>query len=289
KNETLVSISDEFFHSMPRLVVLDLSENKQLSELPTGISNLVSLQYLNLSYTCINHLPAALQELKKLIHLDLEFTGQLSSIGGLSSLLNLRVLRLRGSGVLWDLNIVNELQVFKHLEILTIGFGYQSGLEQFLSSHKLTSCTQTLEFSGFQLESRGISLPTSMDKLRQLLFSGCAISEINIDMKCIRCEPVSPLHSPKNVCFLSLSHVHIRGCQWLKELTWLMFAPNLTHINVNFSDQLEDIISKEKACVVGESGIVPFQKLKIYVCLDDRSCIASIGAPFPSPVWQQSL
>ncbi|KAL1211009.1 putative disease resistance protein [Cardamine amara subsp. amara] len=35
---TLVNISGEFFRSMPKLVVLDLSENSQLSELPDGIS-----------------------------------------------------------------------------------------------------------------------------------------------------------------------------------------------------------------------------------------------------------
>ena len=85
----LTNISSEFFKSMPRLAVLDLSYNGNLFELPDGISQLVSLQYLNLSYTSIRHLPRGVQELKKLIHLDLEETDNLSNIDGiLSSLQN---------------------------------------------------------------------------------------------------------------------------------------------------------------------------------------------------------
>ncbi|CAA7034201.1 unnamed protein product [Microthlaspi erraticum] len=90
-NIFLENISSEFFKSMPKLVVLDLSQNKHLTSVPDGISELVSLQYLNLSRTGIRHLPMGLQELKKLIHLDLLSTSNLSSIAGISNLHNLMI------------------------------------------------------------------------------------------------------------------------------------------------------------------------------------------------------
>lgn len=92
KNEALSNISNGFFRFMSKLVVLDLSYNKNLSELPEEISALVSLQYLNMSKTNIQCLPLGLRELKKLRYLNLEFTWNLSSIVGVSSLLDLKVL-----------------------------------------------------------------------------------------------------------------------------------------------------------------------------------------------------
>lgn len=49
----LCQISNGFFQYMSKLTVLDLSKNEKLSYLPVEISNLVSLQYLNLSRTGI--------------------------------------------------------------------------------------------------------------------------------------------------------------------------------------------------------------------------------------------
>ncbi|KAL1214774.1 putative disease resistance protein [Cardamine amara subsp. amara] len=89
----LSKISSEFFNYMPKLAVLDLSGNS-LPKLPEEISNLVTLQYLNLSHTEIQEFSKGLQELNKLIHLDLENTSQLKSIAGISRLQNLKVLKL---------------------------------------------------------------------------------------------------------------------------------------------------------------------------------------------------
>ncbi|KAJ9692293.1 hypothetical protein PVL29_011380 [Vitis rotundifolia] len=55
----------EFFHLMPIIKVLDLS-GTQITELPVGIDRLVTLQYLNLSYTKLRKLPT---ELKSLIRI----------------------------------------------------------------------------------------------------------------------------------------------------------------------------------------------------------------------------
>ena len=67
-------------------------------------------------------------------------------------------------------------------------------------------------------------------------------------------------------CFSNLTEVTIVYCNGLKDLTWLLFAPNLTHLYVQDSGQLEDIIGKEKAGSVLENKrctIIPFQKLEV--------------------------
>lgn len=88
---------------MQKLVVLDLSHNGDLSELPNGISKLASLRYLNLSWTRIRALPMDLLEaLKNLNHLDLRETHELWSIAGISRLHNLKILKLSNSYFSWD-------------------------------------------------------------------------------------------------------------------------------------------------------------------------------------------
>ncbi|KAL1187653.1 putative disease resistance protein [Cardamine amara subsp. amara] len=280
---TLVNISGEFFRSMPKLAVLDLSENSQLSELPDGISQLVSLKYLNMSWTNIECLPVGLRELKNLIHLNLEQTKTLSSIVGILALLSLKVLKLRGSRVRNNPNTMEELLGLEHLEILTIGIASDSGLDQFLSSHKLMCCTQVLQISHLQLD---ISRLASMEKVHELQFIGCTIYEIKMDITSIRSETISPLHNPTNACFLSLSKISLSFCNG-KELTWLIFAPNLTSLKVYFADEVEEIINKEKALVGEESGIVPFQKLE-FLILDSLPKLKNIyWRPLPFPCLRE--
>ncbi|CAA7015008.1 unnamed protein product [Microthlaspi erraticum] len=261
-NIFLENISSEFFKSMPKLVVLDLSQNKHLTSVPDGISELVSLQYLNLSRTGIRHLPMGLQELKKLIHLDLLSTSNLSSIAGISNLRNLMILNLAFSGFSLEHGIVEELETLEHLEILTVGFdGLTPHLELFLSSHRLMSCTRFLSIC--ILESTRIAFPVTMNKLRHFNIMDCTISEITMGSICNKSKTVSlsPIDNPREPCFLSLSQVFILGCRCLMELTFLMFASNLKKLHVGKANQLEDIINKEKACEGGESGIVPFANL----------------------------
>ncbi|XVE92261.1 hypothetical protein REPUB_Repub01dG0081400 [Reevesia pubescens] len=71
KNKLKV-ISNDFFQFMCDLRVLDLSENRDLKELPVGISKLVSLECLDLSRTMIRQLPLELKALEKLKCLRLE-------------------------------------------------------------------------------------------------------------------------------------------------------------------------------------------------------------------------
>ncbi|KAJ4865792.1 Disease resistance protein (NBS-LRR class) family [Raphanus sativus] len=255
----LEDISMEFFKSMPKLLVLDLSGNDGLLEMPDGISKLVSLQYLNLSFTGIRHLPMGLlQELEKLIYLELP---RIETIAGISRLQNLKILRLIFP---WeDLNAVEELETLQHLEVLYTRFedNHPLPLEKFFSSHRLTSCTRQIYIADMDLESSGLSLPVTMDKLKDFRTYRCRISEIKMGTICNKSKTVTPLHNPRNICFSSLSSVLLVECECLKELTFLMFAPNLTVLIVGFGKDVEDIINREKACGGEESGIVLFSKL----------------------------
>ncbi|MGS7457242.1 hypothetical protein, partial [Mycobacterium tuberculosis] len=55
--------------------------------------------------------------------------------------------------------------------------------------------------------------------------------------------------------------MRIEDCECLRDLTLLMFAPNIKYLVVVRVTQLEDIINKEKACEGEQSEVVPFQKL----------------------------
>ncbi|KAG4143492.1 hypothetical protein ERO13_D06G191400v2 [Gossypium hirsutum] len=132
QNELQV-ISDGFFQLMPHLTVLDLSRNLRLRVLPEGISQLVCLQCLDLSYTGISELPVGLKSLRKLKMLDLSYMHNLRKIPQhlISSFSQLQIFRMWWSGcgdypneenVLYGSNekLMEELNGLQYLDILTI-------------------------------------------------------------------------------------------------------------------------------------------------------------------------
>ena len=114
-----IAISEEFFQSMSKILVLDLSRNF-LSESPIYMYNLVSLRYLNLSETNILELPRGIYMLKMLIHLNLDWTRCLESLEGISGLSSLRTLKLLGSTVRLDTSLKEELQLLEHVEFVSV-------------------------------------------------------------------------------------------------------------------------------------------------------------------------
>ncbi|XP_006286837.2 probable disease resistance protein At1g63360 [Capsella rubella] len=268
--------STEFCIFLPNLAVLDLSgDHDSVKIFSEDVSNLVSLQYLNLKNSSISHLPKGLQELKKLIHLNLEGTWDLTSIVGISSLHNLRVLKLAFSGLIWDLQTVTELETLEDLEILTTRFYVSPSLGlmgHILNSHRLMSCTKSLTIFDSNMISSGISFHVAMDKLCDLNIEDSSISEIKM----------------RRICsFSSLVKVHIKGCDGLRELTFLMFAPNLRILYVSSAKDLEDIVNKEKACEVKNSGVVPFQNLKYLHLIYLRKLKKIYWSPLPFPCLVQ--
>lgn len=273
-NRHLVNISGEFFRSMPRLVVLDLSWNVNLSGLPDQISELVSLRYLDLSYSSIGRLPVGLLKLKKLMHLNLESMLCLESVSGIDHLSNLKTVRLLNLRMWLTISLLEELERLENLEVLTIEIISSSALEQLLCSHRLVRCLQKVSVKYLDEESVRILTLPSIGDLREVFIGGCGMRDIIIERN-------TSLTSP---CFPNLSKVLITGCNGLKDLTWLLFAPNLTHLNVWNSRQIEEIISQEKAST---ADIVPFRKLE-YLHLWDLPELKSIyWNPLPFPCLNQ--
>lgn len=250
ENTPLASISGEFFKCMPKLVVLDLSQNLGLNRLPEEISELIFLKYLDLSRTMILRLPVGLWKLKKVVHLNLEGMRDLLSIDGISKLSCLRTLKLLGCKQLRFDKSWKELVLLKHLEVLTIEIKSKLVLEKLFFSRMGRRCVQEVVIKGTWQESFGfLNFPTI-------------------------------LRSLKGPCFLSLSSVAIEDCG-LKDLTWLLFAPNLVHLSLTNLKQLEEVVSIEKADEMQVQGIVPFGKLETLVMVDLPEVKSIYGTPLP--------
>uniref|UniRef100_A0A1J3EI14 Putative disease resistance protein n=3 Tax=Noccaea caerulescens TaxID=107243 RepID=A0A1J3EI14_NOCCA len=276
QNNRLSHISGVFFRHMPLLVVLDLSGNSKLGHCPEEISECVSLRYLSLSRTRIKLFPVGLLKLKKLKYLNLEYTQMVQHICGISGLWHLRVLRLFVSGFKEDPCVVGELRLLENLETLTITLGLVSVVKQFLGNEKLVKCTRVLRIENLTPRSSEISFGTcTMDSLRELYLDNSDISEIKLERR----ETSLSL-------FPNLSYVSLEICRGLRDLTLLIFAPNLTVLRVMSASELTEIISKDKYYEQQQS-LVPFQKLK-ELRLDNNSMLKSINmSPLPFPCLQK--
>jgi len=262
QNNRLVDIVGKFFLVMSTLVVLDLSWNFQITELPKGISALVSLRLLNLSGTSIKHLPEGLGVLSKLIHLNLESTSNLRSVGLISELQKLQVLRFYGSAAALDCCLLKILEQLKGLQLLTVTVNNDSVLEEFLGSTRLAGMTQGIYLEGLKVSFAAIGTLSSLHKLEMV---NCDITESGTEWEGKRRDQYSPSTSsseitPSNPWFKDLSAVVINSCIHLKDLTWLMYAANLESLSVESSPKMTELINKEKAQGV---GVDPFQELQV--------------------------
>ncbi|KAG2238863.1 hypothetical protein Bca52824_091933 [Brassica carinata] len=263
-------LSGEFIQSMQKLVVLDLSRNDIIGGLPEQISELASLQYLDVSYTNIRQLPASFRGLKKLTHVNLTGTERLCSIRGISKLSSLTSLKLLNSKVHGDVNLVKELQHLEHLQVLTISISTDSGLEELLGDQRLAKCIDSLSIRRLnitldvQLRPIYLSLLMSMENLRHINVTNIDVSEIDTNENWRKSKRNSSgLHNPTvPYFFTNLSTVGIVDLNGMTDLTWLLFAPNLVKLHVGNSEEVKEIINKKKAKkVTGTSP--PFQKLEM--------------------------
>ncbi|KAG2319924.1 hypothetical protein Bca52824_013137 [Brassica carinata] len=255
KNVSLIHISGDFFRCIPMLVVLDLSGNSSLRKLPEQVSELVSLRYLDLSWTCIRRLPLGFQELKNLIHLRLDYMKRLKSVSGVSKLSSLRKLQLLESKMSLDMSLMEELQLLEHLQVLNVNIKSSLVVEKLLYAPRLVKCLQIVVIRGHEEEesARVLALP-GMDSLRKVIIRKCGVWEIKVERKTLSLN-----RSPTTHGFPNLSSVHLSSCNGLQDLTWLLLAPNLTSLMVLDSELVEAIISQEKASSV---NIIPFKKLE---------------------------
>ncbi|KAG4196679.1 hypothetical protein ERO13_A06G186600v2 [Gossypium hirsutum] len=262
-------ISNGFCRFIPHLMVLNLSENIGLRALPEGISQLTSLQSLDLSWTSITELPMELKSLTKLKMLDLSYTYDLRKIPPhlISSFSKLQIFRawcttsgdypkednvLNGDNE----NLTEELKSLRHLNTLTIPpIKSLFALERFVSFHLFQCCTQALHLRHLR-ESNvfNVLCLENMERLETLYFEGCgSIEEIKM-------EKLSP-NTNYTSTFHTLSHVVIRGCNKLVDTTWLILAPNLCYISIFGCAKLEEILSERKLGEIADVVGIPYPKL----------------------------
>ncbi|KAH9715185.1 putative disease resistance protein [Citrus sinensis] len=271
----LDTIPSDFFDFMPSLKVLNLSKNRSLSQLPSGISKLVSLQYLNLSETFIKELPHELKALKNLKCLNLEYMRYLHTIPRqlLCNFSGLKVLRMLDCGsadtvpedsVLFGGSeiLVEELITLEHLNVLSVTLRSFYALRRLLSRQQYKSCKYALELRRCE-DSRSWNILSIADLnyLDKLDFVHCtSLEELKVDY-----AEVQTTREPK-----------------LREMTWLVFAPNLKVVHIERCYGMEEIISVWKVEEV--PGLKPFAKLQ-YLRLQvlrnlKKICLNAL--PFPN-------
>lgn len=263
QNNKLVDVSGEFFRFMPALVVLNLSNNEGLIGLPEEISNLGSLQYLNLSQTGIRSLPVGVKKLRRLINLNLNFTLKLQSIVGITtSFPNLQVLKLFNSGACVDDVLMKELQLLEHLKILTATVDDAVILDSIQGIVRLASVIQSLCLRN--MSAVVVTLNTvALSGLEILAIMNCKVSEIKIDWKNTESDGISPCASPRG--FKKLYGVRIRNLEGPRDLTWLLFSQHLMYLVVEESSSIEEIINGEKEMSIRNENphiVAPFRRLK---------------------------
>ncbi|CAN7020359.1 unnamed protein product [Brassica rapa subsp. trilocularis] len=203
-----------------------------------------------------------------LIHLNLEET-KVVSCDGISNLARLRTLKLAESQVWLDMSLMRELQLLKHLEFVSINIFSSLVGKLLLYDPRVGRCIQHINTTDPpEEESEQVFVLPAMDTLRRIDIWSCGGREIEV------VEKTSLNKSPTILqCFSNLVEVRIGTCDGLKDLTWLLLAPNLTSLCVLQSKQLEEIISKDKAASILEETLsrgmnTPFQKLERLVLIN---------------------
>lgn len=164
-------------------------------------------------------------------------------------------------------DVWGRVEELERLESLNIDISSSSALEELFSADELACCIKEVCIRDVKEESyKTLVLPT-MERLSKLIIRSCDISEIVIG------------RTPWDIILTrtrlrNLTSVIITGCTRLKDLTWLLFVPNLTHLQLQCLEKVEEIISEERVArsVTDEPKArgmnTPFQKLERLVLIN---------------------
>ncbi|KAL6313588.1 hypothetical protein AAG906_006956 [Vitis piasezkii] len=244
------SFSNRFFTNMPMVRVLDLSNNFKLMKLPVEIRNLVTLQYLNLSCTSIEYLPVELKNLKKLRCLilnDMYFLESLPSqmVSSLSSLQLFSMYSTEGSAFKGydERRLLEELEQLEHIDDISIDLTSVSSIQTLFNSHKLQKSTRWL-----QLVCEHMNLVQLSLYIETLHIKNCfELQDVKINFEK---EVVVYSKFPRHQCLNNLCDVKIFRCHKLLNLTWLICAPSLQFLSVEFCESMEKVIDDERSEVL---------------------------------------
>ncbi|TYI24350.1 hypothetical protein ES332_A06G228100v1 [Gossypium tomentosum] len=268
----LQMISNGFFQFIPHLTVLDLSGNFGLRALPEGISQLVSLECFDLSYTGIEELPIELKALTKLKMLGLSYMRSLRKIPQhlISSFSKLQIFRMWSVRAIDNHDednvlkgghekLIEELKGLQRLNILSIEIKSVLCLERFLSFNLFRCWTRALQLEGFrESEVFNVLCLENLERIETLEFLDCFSME-EIKMEKLHTWVSSSTNYTSR--FHTLSKVEITGCSKLKDETWVILAPNLRSLLVWHCIEMEEILSEEKLDEVAGVIGIPYPKL----------------------------
>ncbi|CAN7041290.1 unnamed protein product [Brassica oleracea var. botrytis] len=266
--------------------ISDLSRNFSLSGLPEEISNLGSLQYVNLSYTGLKSLPDGLKKLRRLIELNLEFTRELESVSGIAtSVPNLQVLKLFCSRVCVDDILMKEIQLLEHLRILTATVEDVMILRSIQEVDRVARSIRSLCLSN--MSAPVVVLNTiALGRLERFTIWNSKISEIKIE-----CESNGTLQCPNSPGFKQLSAVHVVRLEGPRDLTWVMFAQSLKVLSVSGPSSIEEILNREKGMSIINAHpnivVVPFEKLELLRASDLDELRSICWSPLDVPNLRQ--
>ncbi|KAJ0076239.1 hypothetical protein Patl1_34788 [Pistacia atlantica] len=275
-------VCDDFFKFMPSLKVLNLSHNR-LCKLPIGVSKLVSLQYLDLSYNLtIQESSVELKALTNLKCLSLEYMIRLKTIPCqlMSNLQRLHTLRMYGCGTSVEDGgggeiLVEECDRLEYLNVLSLTLGSYNALQRLLSSVKLQSCTQSLFLKGFH-ESTSFNIST-LAILKHL-----CVLEIH-EWKGVDIVNVQKIRESSS--FYRLHDIKISNCNSFRDLTWIVFIPNLKFLFIVHCAAMEELINVEKLGEVPEmmSDLFPLKKLRFLTLWNLYNLKSIFGKALPFP------
>ncbi|KAM1165779.1 hypothetical protein ACFX2G_025585 [Malus domestica] len=263
-------IADGFSDHMPTLRVLDLSKNLNITKLPSGVSNLISLQHLNLSRAGVRALQIELKACVRLKYLNLEHMDELHFVpqNVISSFPMLKVPRMLLACSFSDGILVggegapmDEMQSLEYLDVLTLSVQSSSCLQKLIGYHKLVTHIQTLQLSDGKNQASFLDI-SSLVHMKHL------------DTLYIRDTPN----------WKQLEFIEVSRCLDLIDMTWLIFAPNLSHLCVDDCNDIEKIINLERLDGVGNvvQELNPFGKHTILILssLPRLSSIHDKALPF---------
>ncbi|KAK9232206.1 hypothetical protein WN943_022451 [Citrus x changshan-huyou] len=288
----IAKITESFFQSLPSLRVLNLSGNHYLTELPAGILSLVSLNHLDLSWTGISGLPQELKALVNLRYLNLDYTNEMCKIPEqlISSFSKLQVLRMLHCGsnhwpiaeegnVLSDdaESLMKEIHCLEQLNLIALSLRGSRGVENFLKFPKLQNITQALCIEHCNSLPLNLLHLANMEHLQLFSIWDSNLEDWNVDCAG-EVQKMRKLH-----------FVTIYKCSNVKDLTWLVFVPNLKWLSVNVCFDMEEIISVEKLSGVSEmmGELNLFSELESLTLQNASNLKRIYRGPLPFPQLKQ--
>ncbi|KAJ9692438.1 hypothetical protein PVL29_011479 [Vitis rotundifolia] len=288
KCHNLTKFSSGFFQFMPLIRVLNLSNNENLSELPTGIGELNGLRYLNLSATRIGELPIELKNLKNLLILLLDFMQFPVTIPQylISNLISLKLFSLWNTNILSGVKtLLEELESLNDINEIGITISSALSLNKLKRSHKLQRCIR-----GLQLHKWGdvmtLELSSSflkrMEHIQWLEVHHCDDVKISMEREGTQNDVIdlSNYNVSREQYFYSLHYIGIQNCSKLLDLTWVVYASCLEVLYVEDCESIELVLHHDH----GAYEIV--EKLDIFSRL---KCLKLKNLPRLKSIYQHPL